>query len=217
MNNKKPSDTFQELYYSIIDVLFKEILDANINLCLKSPVVQYEICSKFENYKKQALNFMEGKRLDRHKLAACICGAVADAKPLLGVGHVKISETVNERLALYVGLHTIKQYMQYDFLEKIEPYTQYERFLTYIQSYFVMEFPSEHICDKPNYINNLSNALYWRHMECKSLKKECFLNYDILAYSTIFYHLDLYNRPQMEQCYYNFVEQEKNAFNNQQF
>ena len=56
---------------------------------------------------------MSKDRLDRHKLASCICGAIIDAKPLMGFNGAKIPKNANEALALYVGLSVIKFYMMY--------------------------------------------------------------------------------------------------------
>ena len=44
------------------------------------------------------------------------------------------------------------------------------------------------------YKKNLINSLYWTHHNCSIINSECFC-YDIWAYSKIYYHLELYNKP----------------------
>lgn len=124
MSRTQPSDTFKALYFAIIDPLFKQICDNDKNYCIQSQVndlpVPFAINAKYEDYKAEALERMAGNRLDRHKLASCICGAIVEIQPLTGYNNAPISKTANETFALYVGLYVIEYYMIYDYLQKSE-------------------------------------------------------------------------------------------------
>ena len=140
---------------------------------------------------------MTKDRLDRHKLASCICGAIVDSKPLVGFNGAKIPKNANEVLALYVGLTVIKFYMMYSSIFSLNLTTDSKsRMLKYLRENFNMNFPdfNENICDEQEYKKNLINSLYWTHHNCSIINSECFC-YDIWAYSKIYYHLELYNKP----------------------
>ncbi len=142
---------------------------------------------------------MSGSRLDRHKLASCICGAIIEIKPLVGFNGVKINKYANEMFALQVGLDVIKVYMIRDL---DIPKKDRNTLIAYMKDNFDMKFPAlkYNVCDKHDYATNLRNALYKTHHACNLKKDECF-HYDILAYSKIFYHLELYNRKDFELTY----------------
>ncbi len=202
--NNVPSDTYRKLYYEIIDPLLAEVCDSGLNYCVKDLAdglpVPIAIYRKYEKYRNKALNNMHGSRLDRHKLASCICGAIIETGPLVGRRGAKVVKVANEIFALYVGLNVIKAYMVYGFIEREGIASgEKEKLLNYFKESFEMKFP-DNICDTQEYIKNFANALYWSHFTCDITGRECF-RYDIWAYSKIFYHLELFNRPLLRQSY----------------
>lgn len=149
---------------------------------------------------------MSGSRLDRHKLASCICGAIIEVRPLSGLNNSKISKEANEILALYVGLSVIKAFMIHDALEKI-PREIKENVRLYLSTNYELGFPSlnDNICDTQEYKKNFSNALFWSHFKCSISNKECY-HYDIWAYSKIFYHLEVYNKRNFDEFLQNYLK-----------
>lgn len=208
MTSTRPSNTFKALYFDIIDNLFKQICDTHANYCIKSQInnrpVPLAIHAKYEDYKAEALGHMAGSRLDRHKLASCICGAIVEIQPLTGFNHAAISKTANETFALYVGLFVVEYYMIYEYLDKLQESAEVkDKLLNYLKENFQMQFP-DNICDAQKYDTNLANALYWTHQNRDTLGNKC-SRFDIWAYAKIFYHLELHNRPQMEQAINSFL------------
>lgn len=210
MENERPSKTYQKLYYEIIDELLFKICDSKINYCVRKEVnhenVPVAIWHKYETYRKQAVSNMYGERLDRHKLASCICGAIIEVKPLTGFNGAKIVKNANEILGLTVGLNIIKYYMMHDLLKDVNLSTEEKKnALKYLKTHFDMQLPplESNICDTQNYRKNITNALYWSHHKCEYLKGECF-HYDVWAYAKIFYHLEKYNEELIKTVYQNY-------------
>lgn len=75
MKSYQPSDTYKLLFNHIIGELLEQICSQSQNYCVQNDKIPFLIGEKFEEYKSRALKNMSGKRLDRHKLASCICGA----------------------------------------------------------------------------------------------------------------------------------------------
>jgi len=209
MRTDQLSDTYKLLYEHIIGELLSQIFTRSKLYCINNEAIPFIIEEKFEKYKKNASKRMFGTRLDRHKLASCICGAIIEAKPLAGYKGADIPQNANEMFALTVGSNVIKFYMMYDFLHKLDasPEEKY-KIREYIKENFIIQYPSlnENICDTHEYKQNIYNALLWSHPICNFTKKECF-QYDIWAYSKIFYHLELYNRKYFEDIYKQYIEQ----------
>lgn len=204
----KPSETFVFLYQYIIQELFSQICNNDKNYSIKPKIgndeIHIAIWKKFEEYKEKALLNMSGTRLDRHKLASCICGAIIETRPLEGFNGAKINKYANELFALQVGLDVIKVYMIRD-LELSDK--DRNIIIEYMKDNFNMKFPSleNNICDKHDYSTNLRNALFRTHHSCNFKKSKCF-HYDILAYSKIFYHLELYNREDFKRTYQEYLK-----------
>lgn len=215
MKSYQVSDTYKLLYHEIIEELFWQICNANINYCIKvtaeNKKIPIAISDKFEEYKDRAAKNMSGeRRLDRHKLASCICGALIEISPLVGFQGAIITKKANEKLALHVGLNVIKAYMMFDFLDKLSvSHEEKQAIHHYLKENFDLQFPGN-ICDTQKYDVNLENALYWSHFECDYKKGECF-RYDIWAYSKIFYHLELYNQEYLEQSYAKYNEEKEHS------
>lgn len=210
MNSENPSDTYKLLYYQIIDELFAEISKKTDNYCVKYKIgedkVHIAIWKEFEKYKENALKKMSGKRLDRHKLASCLCAAIIKVQPLESCKGLKIRKNANEIFAMYVGLNVIKFYMMYEITKDINQEIK-NGLIKYLKENFDMKFPSlsENICDTQEYSDNLSNALYWSHHYCKFKNGDCF-HYDIWSYSKIFYHLEVYNRNNLNNIFKMYVK-----------
>lgn len=197
------SDTFKLLWKVIIEELLVQVCANNINYCVRcdgSDEIHYAIGKKFEEYRNKALQCMVGNRLDRHKLASCICGAIIEVQPLAGYGGAEIIKNANEIFAMYVGLNVVKLYMIYELLMR-EEVTQKE-YLDYLKENFDMDSPSieENVCDTKNYRENMANALYRSHHNCDAAKKVCH-HFDIWAYSKIFYHLEIFNKKRLDDFY----------------
>lgn len=205
---EQPSDTFVFLYKFIIQELFSQICNKCTNYSVKPKIkndeIHIAIWKKYEEYRKRALSNMSGTRLDRHKLASCICGALIEIKPLEGFHGAKINKYANELFALYVGLNVIKVFMIRDLV--IRP-DKMRTMVNYLKDHFTMEFPSleYNVCDKRCYANNLRNALSVTHHICEFKHSECF-HYDIMAYAKIFYHLELYNKERLHYTYHEYLK-----------
>lgn len=132
---------------------------------------------------------MSSQRLDRHKLASCMCGAILAVQPIAHIEKKKQVLRANAALALYAGLYIIKYYMMFDLIKNASlPLDQQNAVKIYLSRNFDMELPSlnDNICDTQEYRSNLINALYWTYSECTILNRDCF-QYDIWAYAKIFY------------------------------
>lgn len=213
MKSGMPSETFRYLYYNIVGEMMSSICESNDNICVNTMFgedrIHIGLWKKFEEYKRKASGHMTRGRLDRHKLASCICGAIVEAQPLIGYKGAKIPKNANEMLAIHAGIAVIKCYMIYDYCYNaiISPDDRQEM-LRYLKDNFEMKFPAlnENICDTLAYHKSIANALYRCHSECQVLKRECF-RYDIWAYAKIFYHLEVYNRKKFNEACEKYIEQ----------
>ena len=210
--SNKPSETFIFLYVYIIQDLFSQICnhlkDYSVNPKIENDDIHIAIWKKFEGYKEKALLNMSGTRLDRHKLASCICGTIIEIKPLVGFNGARINKYANEWLALQVGLDVVKVNMIHDMIRNLQiPTKDIKIVVEYMKDNFNMKLPSleDNICDKHSYVDNLIIALFKTHSLCNSKQSECF-HYDIFAYSKIFYHLELYNRENLKKCYQEYIK-----------
>ncbi|MBD5537826.1 MAG: hypothetical protein HDQ99_22310 [Lachnospiraceae bacterium] len=199
MTTHNISNTYKFLYDFIIGDLLSQICK-DIRFCVRDENIPFIIGENFEKYREYAIKNMSKDRLDRHKLASCICGAIIESKPLVGFNGSKIPKNANEALALYVGLSVIKFYMMYSSVLPLNLTAESEeKMLKCLRENFNMEFPDYHenICDEQKYETNLLNSLYWTHRKCHVTNSECFC-YDIWAYSKIYYHLELYNKSRFD-------------------
>lgn len=210
MNNGQPSDTYKRLFnYVIADILY-QVCKNNPNYCVKHEIgqdsLQVAIWKAIRKYETRALEHMSGERLDRHKLASCICGAIIEIQPLVGLNGAKIQKNANETVALFIGLGVVKVFMMYDIL-KDTPQGKRDEHRKYLKNKFEMKLPSleENICDTQEYSRNIINAFYWSHSKCNISHEECF-RYDIWAYSKIFYHLELCNREYLKNFYQEYIQ-----------
>lgn len=214
MKNSQPSKTYTYLYNHIIQDLLHQIYrnknNYKINTKFGNDDLPIALEKKFEEYKEKALLNMVGERLDRHKLASCICGAFIDIKPIVGIKGAKFSKTVNELVALHIGLNVIKAYMIYELIYTFHTSPNDINLKKHLKDNFHMQFPCEKICDTGNYEVNLVNSLYQIHHQCDFLGKECF-QYDIWAYSKIFYHLELYNKNTLDNIYQEYIQSHQNT------
>ncbi len=203
MKNNKPSDTYKRLYHDIIEEIICVICNSNINYTvpyeIDGDVLPIALWKKFEEYKEKALENMAGARLDRHKLASCICGAVLELKPLIGYNGAQILRDANEKLALFVGLGVIKSYMMYDLAKDKDQLSEFKYFKNDLKKLFEIKFPDP-VCDTQEYRKNLTNALYRTRKKCDIVGRSC-LHYDIWIYAKIFYHLELHNKNIIEDAY----------------
>ena len=131
-------------------------------------------------YKKDLEDTMDGK-LDRHKLASCLCGAVIKTQPFgnaIGDAELVACRYPNELLAFWCGLNLLKVFL-------IEDYS-----LDVIQrNYIVSQYPKlpDTTKDKRGY---LACAVY----SLADLRtKEPNYGYDFLGNSDRFFHIERYN------------------------
>lgn len=209
MKKLQPSNTYKMLFNHIIGELLSQICDRMPNYSVRNQKVFYDLGEKFDEYRCRANGHMSHPRLDRHKLASCICGAIVEIQPIVSATGADESKA-NNLFALHVGLNVIKLYMMYDLLDRLNgSFDSKERLKYYLRDHFDMKMPAidENICDTQEYQTNLMNALYWTHHKCEFKNKECY-HYDIWAYAKIFYHLELYNKPRFERV---FEEYRKNG------
>lgn len=211
MKKNQPSDTYKRLYDHVIEDILFQICNTQkycVNYFSDQKQIPFQIWEKFEEYKAMALENMSGTRLDRHKIASCLCGAIIEIRPLVPTTN-KYHQRINEIFALEVGINVIKFFMMCELLLSTEiDITHRLKTLKYLKEEFQMKFPSidENICDTHEYKENLYNSLFWSHHKCDVTKKECF-HYDIWAYAKIFYHLELYNKPYLNKAYQFLKEQ----------
>lgn len=196
------STTYKKLFHSIVASHIALILKNFPAYCLKSPQVPYDIGRKYEEYKSMADKCIKSPKLDRHKLASCVCGAIIAIQPIRHKYDNSIVNGANETFALYTGLAVMKQFMMYDILDKQLTFAERQNVRNYLPSHFDILWPTldDNICDVPEYEQNLRNALYWASKQYGIPHKEPF-QYDVLAYATIFFHLELYNKPRLDRVY----------------
>lgn len=206
METEQSKDSYRVIYKKIIDPIFDKICNAKPNeYCVKAMVgtkdVPHAIGDSLQYYlDKTQKSMVENDEPDRHKLASCLCGAIVKVRPLNSIN--KREDKINEIAAMYAGLYVIEYYMRYVFVENL-PVSEEEKLkiLAHFKSDFYIHFP-ESICDEKTYDINFVNALYRSHPRCEVYygDKECF-QFDIWAYSKIFYHLELYNQKFLEESY----------------
>lgn len=199
------------MYYNIVDKCISEACKLP-NYAVKSEIngkpTPVSIWEKYSGYRNHMIQNVKSKRLDRHKLASCLCGAILETQPLIGLSGTSIPNNSNEVLALFCGVYLIKFFMISETaLKSGFKDEELKNFIDYLEENFTMKFPheGENICDTQQYRKNIVNALYWSHFKCDVINRECF-KYEPWAYATIFYHLEVYNKQQFE----NLV----NAYNN---
>lgn len=214
--SNKPSETFIFLYRYIIQELFSQVCNCYKDYSVKPKIgnedIHIAIWKKFEEYKEKASLNMIGTRLDRHKLASCICGTIIEIRPLVGFKGAEINKYANELLALQVGLNVVKVFMIRDMVRDMNISKEVINIVVeYMKDNFNMKFPllDDNICDKHDYQTNLRNALYKTHELCDYKGNECF-RYDIFAYSKVFYHLELYNREDFKRTYQEYLKDSEN-------
>ncbi|MDR0220878.1 MAG: hypothetical protein LBI54_05675 [Lachnospiraceae bacterium] len=126
-----------------------------------------------------------GGKPDRHKLAACVCGSVMHAKPLVRVGDFGgKDQRFNYLVAMAASTDIIESYMVAQYLAE-NGYEAEKCAIEKLCGSFEIRLPriEENTCDKKSYETNLKNALVF------SAKKKID-DFDILAYAKIFYHLE---------------------------
>lgn len=215
MNKNAPSDTYKKLYAKILGPLLKQLCESNpifaVKVHINNMPMPLAVWSEYNNYFEKAVYNMKGSRLDRHKLASCICGAIIKVRPLTGVNGAAIPKNANELLALYTGLSVIKFYMFDDFLDSLHNSEDCKAAIReFLAANFEIHYP-DNTHDTQEYQKNLANALFWTHSICKKINKECF-QYDLWAYAKIFHHLELYNMPILQQVGTDFLKSSENAF-----
>lgn len=210
MKNDQLSDTYKKLYNLVISDILFQICSSSDMYCVKytvdGDILPIAIWKKFQQYEETASTNMSGTRLDRHKLASCICGAIIQVRPIVGCDGTEIPKKVNELLALSIGLNVIKAFMMFELLDSL-PLEHNTDVKKYLKTKFNMQLPSveENICDIQEYRKNIVNALYRSHRKCNITQNECF-RYDIWAYAKIFYHLEIYNQEHLRKCYQEYIK-----------
>ncbi|MCM1540646.1 MAG: hypothetical protein NC121_05230 [Blautia sp.] len=202
------SSTYRFLFDNIIGELLSQICVRFPCYCVRNKQVPYLLIEKIEEYRQAANKNMSNPRLDRHKLASCICGAIIEVQPIAALKAGVDAQRANEFFALHAGLNVIKYYMMYDLTHDQGFSVDAEaRVKNFLRENFNMRLPSisENICDTQEYELNMRNALHWTHHKCVYTNRECY-HYDVWAYAKLFYHLELYNKPMINDAYQKLVE-----------
>lgn len=206
------SDTYITFFNHIIGPYLTQIISKYPDYCLRSRNIPREIGYAYEEYKENAISHMkklkntEKPKLDRHKLASCICGAIIKAQPISYLLKKQIPNGVNEILALHVALGVIKYFMIYEIVHKIPAFEERQAVKSYLVENFCIILPTKdtNICDTQEYEQNLYNALLWSHDRCDKTGDGNF-HYDIWAYATIFYHIESFNRSRLNEIYQEYL------------
>jgi hypothetical protein len=159
-----------------------------------TPYPPHEFTKNLSDLFGEAANHVLSRKSDRHKQAACVCGAVMHAKPIVLVNDYDgKDQRYNFVVALFVSLYILKSYMVAQYMKDHYPQST-ASVIDDLCKGFTMAFPSleENTCDKRPYEENLMHALIWsaRH----DIKY-----FDILAYAKIFYHLEHYNLGRLRE------------------
>ncbi len=195
--NEENYKSYENILKRIIAPTITAILKTHSNIGLNyNGIVSehpYNIMRKiFQKYKDETKSFITSKRLDRHKIAACICATILECKPLAGKkDELPPRHDINEVLAAYVGLYLLKAFMIEDrFKNSIDPCK------IHIIKKFGMKFPplEQNICDQSCYRDNFVRSLNRIPKYCEYKNSYC-IQFDVWAYSKIFYHLEKYNIP----------------------
>jgi len=87
------------------DIFKRDVLDVQIKQITSYGTIKsnftgrpakhpYDIIEEnFDKYRGQAEKHILSGRLDRHKLASCMCGAIIESKPLIYLNNFKVVET----------------------------------------------------------------------------------------------------------------------------
>ena len=150
--------------------------------------VFHRLFTAINDNEKYVRGFMgDRSKLDGHKLASCICGAIRDIKPLERVqGEGTANRQLpmfNEVLALFSAVEFLRPFIISHFLDK---HPKYAPLRQRIRNEFKVSF-TDTIRDKKAYPQNLIAAIHRSR------------DFDIFAYATIFYHIDLYNIDKLEK------------------
>jgi len=123
-------------------------------------------------------NNMKNPRLDRHKIAACLCIAVCVARPFDAPNEIKddLSPRANEVLAVITALNILEKFICDDIKKEKKLYSANSP---------LIQFP-ELIKDEKANINGLISCLYFSH-KLGSLPHPWWL-------SQIFYYIDNHSR-----------------------
>lgn len=217
MTIRKPTIPFRQMYYHTVDDYISQICKNTTNYAVLPDIDRKDIVEfiwyKYEEYKAHMLKTVTSGRLDRHKIAACLCGAIVATKPLVGRNGAKIAKNANELLALYSGLAVIKFFMIFQHVQSLSISENEKKAMgKYLQNNFDILFPDieENICDTKEYENNIANALLWTHSDCDILKRECF-RFEPWSYATIFYHVEALNKQKFKDACAKYEEENKNS------
>lgn len=145
-----------------------------------------ETISEMSHTGKMRRDDSQSIRLDRHKLAACICAAIINVRPLIkknGEPEGEDIEYVNELLAIWVSMEVLQKTMVAKMSEKILKKEKAYDFKEKLNQEYRMKFPPDSYGDKRDYFKNL----------CYDIGRTRD-HFDVFAYSRIFYHLEMLNR-----------------------
>lgn len=209
MDNYIQSSTFNKFHKEILADFLDNIFARFPNYCIDR-TMQHDLYITFEEYKRIANIHMGSPKLDRHKLASCMCGAIIEVQPIRILSNRQLCpKRANEMFALFSGLGIVKDFMMYDVLNKISSFKERQSVKCYLRDNFNILLPTldDKICDTQEYTENLYNALLWTHNKCDYKTSECY-HYDIWSYATIFYHIEVRNRDSLKKlCEIYYKEQ----------
>ena len=208
MNDIQICARYKTIYDHIIGELLEEVKIKGYDIKGEVEELRIPICRKIWDYEKKTKDKMkhgskeEDKVLDRHKLVACLCAAIIEARPIKA--NIRY---VNEMLATTVSLG----YLRYKMIilmidEKRCPSEKEDKMREYLRDNYILGYP-DNLSDEEDYRLNMYHDLTETYEQCRykeksepELENVCY-HFDIFAYAKIFYHLERENRKGLEEMY----------------
>lgn len=187
--------------YTVKDGAHKELADkAYYYTCITK--------REMRNRKRTQGEVLKETILDRHKLAACLCAAIIEVRPLVkkkGESTGIDLKYANEAFAVLVSMELLQKTMVYELAESISDARIAKDFREKLYREYKMQYPDDKYGDKGDYCKNMCYDMGNTHESCEHKKgSECF-HFDIFAYAKIFYHLEKWNRSIIEQKYGRYI------------
>ncbi|MCL2204553.1 MAG: hypothetical protein FWB88_11520 [Defluviitaleaceae bacterium] len=166
----------------ILEPRVKEMLNTNSTIVLNNRRYKNTL-TYYNQYENTFNNCMNSPRLDRHKMAACMCLAVCKARPFgtLNDTRTSLNQLANEYLALQVSIDILESFIRDDMVKTNPGYSATPK----------ISFPAP-IQDEKSYESILVSCLHYSHM-ADNLPHPWWL-------SQVFYFLEVYTREKMTQA-----------------
>lgn len=175
--------------YEVKKTAYKELADKTYHyICIAK--------KEMRGRKRDDEDILKETMLDRHKLAACLCAAIIEVKPLIKANGKSTGidyKYCNETFAVLVCMEVLKKAMVYEMAEEIKDTQAALKFKEKLYRDYRMQYPDYRYGDKTDYLKNMCYDMGNTHELCEHKDGECY-HFDIFAYAKIFYHLEKHNR-----------------------